>query len=119
MQRTLRRNDCDAFPNASRRIQHSGPACESWWRDLGKVTLNKKLKGAIAHGLAEQLGGTVLATSPAGGTTHCWPFNSRPLQIYHPKRPGISARIRPAQIHPLVIGRRLSRRNVNVCKHQH
>jgi carnitine 3-dehydrogenase len=34
---------------------------ESWWRDLGDVTLNDELDGAIARGVTEELGGADLA----------------------------------------------------------
>jgi carnitine 3-dehydrogenase len=37
-----------------------GPPIESWWRDLGSVTLTEKLNQAIAQGVVEELGGTDL-----------------------------------------------------------
>ena len=42
-------------------LEHLGPPIESWWRDLGKVTLNKELNAAIARGVTEELGGVDLA----------------------------------------------------------
>jgi hypothetical protein len=48
-----------------------GPATESWWRDLGKVTLNEKLKRMIARGELKNWAAWILATSPVGRTTHC------------------------------------------------
>jgi 3-hydroxyacyl-CoA dehydrogenase len=42
-------------------LEHLGPPIESWWRDLGDVTLNDELDGAIARGVTEELGGADLA----------------------------------------------------------
>jgi carnitine 3-dehydrogenase len=42
-------------------LEHLGPPLESWWRDLGDVTLNDELDGAIARGVTEELGGADLA----------------------------------------------------------
>jgi 3-hydroxyacyl-CoA dehydrogenase len=42
-------------------LEHLGPPLESWWRDLGNVTLNKELNAAIARGVTEELGGVDLA----------------------------------------------------------
>jgi carnitine 3-dehydrogenase len=42
-------------------LEHLGPPIESWWRDLGNVTLNEELNGAIARGVTEELGGADLA----------------------------------------------------------
>jgi carnitine 3-dehydrogenase len=42
-------------------LEHLGPPIESWWRDLGNVTLNKELNEAIARGVTEELGGVDLA----------------------------------------------------------
>lgn len=42
-------------------LEHLGPPIESWWRDLGNVTLNKELNAAIARGVTEELGGVDLA----------------------------------------------------------
>jgi carnitine 3-dehydrogenase len=41
-------------------LEHLGPPIESWWRDLGSVTLTEKLNQAIAEGVVEELGGTDL-----------------------------------------------------------
>jgi carnitine 3-dehydrogenase len=41
-------------------LEHLGPPLESWWRDLGSVTLTAKLNQAIAQGVVEELGGTDL-----------------------------------------------------------
>jgi carnitine 3-dehydrogenase len=41
-------------------LEHLGPPLESWWRDLGDVTLNDELDGAIARGVTEELGGADL-----------------------------------------------------------
>jgi len=38
-----------------------GPPVESWWRDLGNVTLNEELTAAITRGVTEELGGADLA----------------------------------------------------------
>jgi 3-hydroxyacyl-CoA dehydrogenase len=42
-------------------LEHFGPPLESWWRDLGDVTLNEELNAAIARGVTEELGGADLA----------------------------------------------------------
>ena len=42
-------------------LEHLGPPLESWWRELGNVTLNKDLNGAIARGVTEELGAADLA----------------------------------------------------------
>jgi carnitine 3-dehydrogenase len=42
-------------------LEHLGPPMESWWRDLGDVTLNDELDGAIVRGVTEELGGADLA----------------------------------------------------------
>ena len=42
-------------------LEHLGPPIESWWRDLGNVTLNEELNAAIARGVAEELGGADVA----------------------------------------------------------
>jgi carnitine 3-dehydrogenase len=42
-------------------LEHLGPPLESWWRDLGNVTLNEELNAAIARGVTEELGGVDLA----------------------------------------------------------
>jgi 3-hydroxyacyl-CoA dehydrogenase len=42
-------------------LEHLGPPVESWWRELGNVTLNEDLKGAIARGVTEELGAADLA----------------------------------------------------------
>jgi carnitine 3-dehydrogenase len=42
-------------------LEHLGPPMESWWRDLGDVTLNEELNAAIARGVTEELGGADLA----------------------------------------------------------
>jgi hypothetical protein len=42
-------------------LEHLGPPMESWWHDLGNVTLNEELNGAIARGVAEELRGADLA----------------------------------------------------------
>jgi carnitine 3-dehydrogenase len=41
-------------------LEHLGPPLESWWRDLGSVTLTEKLNQVIAQGVVEELGGTDL-----------------------------------------------------------
>jgi carnitine 3-dehydrogenase len=38
-------------------LEHLGPPLESWWRDLGSVTLNEEVRAAIARGIADELGG--------------------------------------------------------------
>jgi carnitine 3-dehydrogenase len=42
-------------------LEHLGPPLESWWRDLGDVTLNEELNAAIARGVIAALGGANLA----------------------------------------------------------
>jgi 3-hydroxyacyl-CoA dehydrogenase len=42
-------------------LEHLGPPLESWWRDLGNLSLNKELNGSIAQGVTEELAGTDLA----------------------------------------------------------
>ena len=42
-------------------LEHLGPPMESWWHDLGNVTLSEELNGAIARGVAEELRGADLA----------------------------------------------------------
>jgi 3-hydroxyacyl-CoA dehydrogenase len=42
-------------------LEHFGPPIESWWRDLGNVTLNEELNRAIARGVTEELGDVDLA----------------------------------------------------------
>ena len=42
-------------------LEHLGPPMESWWRDLGNVTLNEELRVAIARGITEELAGADLA----------------------------------------------------------
>jgi len=42
-------------------LEHLGPPLESWWRELGNVTLNEELNGAIARGVTEELGAADLA----------------------------------------------------------
>jgi carnitine 3-dehydrogenase len=42
-------------------LEHLGPPLESWWRELGNVTLNEDLNGAIARGVTEELGAADLA----------------------------------------------------------
>jgi carnitine 3-dehydrogenase len=42
-------------------LEHLGPSIESWWRDLGNVTLNEELNAAIARGITERLGDVDLA----------------------------------------------------------
>jgi carnitine 3-dehydrogenase len=37
-------------------LEHLGPPIESWWRDLGDVTLNHELIGMITQGVSEELG---------------------------------------------------------------
>jgi carnitine 3-dehydrogenase len=41
-------------------LEHLGPPLESWWPELGNVTLNEDLKAAIARGVAEELSGADL-----------------------------------------------------------
>jgi carnitine 3-dehydrogenase len=36
-------------------LEHLGPPLESWWAELGNVTLNEDLKTAISRGVAEEL----------------------------------------------------------------
>jgi carnitine 3-dehydrogenase len=42
-------------------LEHLGPSMESYWRDLGSVTLDEELSGAIARGITEELAGADLA----------------------------------------------------------
>jgi carnitine 3-dehydrogenase len=42
-------------------LEHLGPPLESWWRELGNITLNEDLNEAIARGVAEELGAADLA----------------------------------------------------------
>ena len=42
-------------------LEHLGPPLESWWPELGNVTLNEQLKTAIARGVAEELCGADLS----------------------------------------------------------
>jgi carnitine 3-dehydrogenase len=42
-------------------LEHLGPPLESWWRDLGNLSLNKELNGSIAQGVTEELAGIDLA----------------------------------------------------------
>jgi carnitine 3-dehydrogenase len=42
-------------------LEHLGPPLESWWRDLGNLSLNKELNGSIAQGVNEELAGIDLA----------------------------------------------------------
>src|SRR5882762_9125467 len=35
-------------------LEHLGPPMESWWHDLGNVTLSEELNGAVARGVAEE-----------------------------------------------------------------
>jgi len=42
-------------------LEHLGPPVESWWRDLGNVTLNEELNAAITRGVTEELVGADLA----------------------------------------------------------
>ena len=42
-------------------LEHLGPPMESWWHDLGNVTLSEELNGAVARGVAEELRGADLA----------------------------------------------------------
>jgi carnitine 3-dehydrogenase len=42
-------------------LEHLGPPMESWWRDLGNVTLDEELGGAIGRGITEELAGADLA----------------------------------------------------------
>jgi 3-hydroxyacyl-CoA dehydrogenase len=41
-------------------LEHLGPPMESWWHDLGNVTLSEELNGAVARGVAEELRGADL-----------------------------------------------------------
>ena len=41
-------------------LKHLGPPIESWWRDIGSVTLTEKLNQAIVQGVGDELGGTDL-----------------------------------------------------------
>jgi carnitine 3-dehydrogenase len=42
-------------------LEHLGPPIESWWRDLGHVTLSEELNAAISRGVTEELGSADLA----------------------------------------------------------
>jgi carnitine 3-dehydrogenase len=42
-------------------LEHLRPPLESWWRDLGHVTLNEELNAAIARGVTDELSGADLA----------------------------------------------------------
>jgi 3-hydroxyacyl-CoA dehydrogenase len=42
-------------------LEHLGPPLESWWRDLGHVTLSEELNAAIAQGVTDELGSADLA----------------------------------------------------------
>ena len=42
-------------------LEHLGTPLESWWRELGNITLNEDLNEAIARGVAEELGAADLA----------------------------------------------------------
>jgi carnitine 3-dehydrogenase len=42
-------------------LEHLGPPLESWWRELGHVTLGEELSGAITQGVTEELGGIELS----------------------------------------------------------
>jgi len=42
-------------------LEHLGPPLESWWRELGNITLNEDLNEAIARGVTEELGAADLA----------------------------------------------------------
>jgi carnitine 3-dehydrogenase len=42
-------------------LEHLGPPLESWWRDLGNVTLNEELNDTIALGVTDELGAADLA----------------------------------------------------------
>jgi carnitine 3-dehydrogenase len=42
-------------------LEHLGLQMESWWRDLGNVSLNGELNRTIARGATEDLGGADLA----------------------------------------------------------
>jgi carnitine 3-dehydrogenase len=41
-------------------LDHLGPPLESWWRELGNVSLSKELNKSIAKGVARELAGTTL-----------------------------------------------------------
>jgi carnitine 3-dehydrogenase len=41
-------------------LEHLGPPLETWWRDLGDVSLNDKLNGLIVRGLESELAGVDL-----------------------------------------------------------
>jgi 3-hydroxyacyl-CoA dehydrogenase len=41
-------------------LEHLGPPLESWWRDLGHITLNEALNRAVARGVIEELHGADL-----------------------------------------------------------
>ena len=42
-------------------LEHLGPPLESWWGDLGDITLNEELNEAVARGVIEELRGADLA----------------------------------------------------------
>jgi carnitine 3-dehydrogenase len=42
-------------------LEHLGPPLESWWRDLGNLSLSEELNGSIAQGVNEELAGIDLA----------------------------------------------------------
>jgi 3-hydroxyacyl-CoA dehydrogenase len=42
-------------------LEHLGPPLESWWRDLGHITLNEALNRAVARGVIEELHGADLS----------------------------------------------------------
>jgi 3-hydroxyacyl-CoA dehydrogenase len=46
-------------------LEHLGPPIETWWRDLGDVTLNPELNERFAQGVREELGETELAALTA------------------------------------------------------
>ena len=70
-------------------LEHLGPPMESWWRDLGDVTLNEELNRAIVRGVTEELGGADLAqfTSERDDTLVAL-CDSKPTQIDCAKRRG-------------------------------
>ena len=64
-------------------LEHLGSPIESWWHDLGNVTLNEELNGIITKGVTEELAAPTFAISPTSGTMRCRLFcNSKPPQIY-------------------------------------
>lgn len=42
-------------------LEHLGPPLESWWRELGNVTLNEELNDTITLGVTDELGAADLA----------------------------------------------------------